>query len=177
MNARLILDIFDYCGEPNKDGVLLFLDFEKAFDSVEWNFLIKTLHKFNFGNNFINWVRFLYRKPIFRLKKQWLDFENLPNVKRYHQGCPISAILYLFVAEILALSITQNVNIHGIKPHISELELKSVQHADDLTVILKDILSLNETLETIDKFCEHAGSKININKSECILLGSFKKYA
>ena len=90
------------------------------------------------------------------------------------QGCPISAILYLFVAEILALSITQNVNIHGIKPHNSELELKSVQHADDLTVILKDILSLNETLETINKFCEHAGSKININKTECILLGSLK---
>ena len=54
MNARLILDIFDYCEETNEDGVLLFLDFEKAFDSVEWNFLIKTLHKFNFGNNFIN---------------------------------------------------------------------------------------------------------------------------
>ena len=58
---------------------------------------------------------------------------------------------------------TQNANIHGIKPHNSELELKSVQHADDLTVILKDILSLNDTLETINKFCEHAGSKININ--------------
>ena len=48
------------------------------------------------------------------------------------QGCPISAILYLFVAEILALSIAQNVNIHCIKPHNSELELKIVQHADDL---------------------------------------------
>ena len=48
-NARLILDIFDYCEENNYDGILLFLDFEKAFDSVEWNFLVKSLIKFNFG--------------------------------------------------------------------------------------------------------------------------------
>ena len=88
----------------------------------------------------------------------------------FRQGCPISAIIHSFVAEILALSITQNVNIQGIKPHNSELELKIVQHAHDLTVILKDIFSLNETLETINNFCEHAVSKINIAKTECILL-------
>ena len=82
------------------------------------------------------------------------------------QGCPISAILNLFVAEISAISVTQNVNIHGIKPHNSELELKSVQHSDYLTVILKDILSLNETLETINNFYKHAGSKSNITKTE-----------
>ena len=39
-NARLILDIFEYCENENSDGILLFLDFEKAFDSVEWNFFI-----------------------------------------------------------------------------------------------------------------------------------------
>ena len=49
LNARLILDIFDFCEENNYDGILLFLDFEKAFDSVEWNFLVKSLVKFNFG--------------------------------------------------------------------------------------------------------------------------------
>lgn len=46
-NARLILDIFEYCNSENKDGILLFLDFEKAFDSVEWNFLFETLKQFN----------------------------------------------------------------------------------------------------------------------------------
>ena len=34
-NARIILDIFDHCTDNNSKGVLLFLDFEKAFDSVE----------------------------------------------------------------------------------------------------------------------------------------------
>lgn len=42
-NARTVLDIYEYCMENDKDGLLLFLDFEKAFDSVEWSFLIKVL--------------------------------------------------------------------------------------------------------------------------------------
>ena len=49
INARLILDIFEYCENSNREGLLLYLHSEKAFDSVEWNFLFKTSEKFNFG--------------------------------------------------------------------------------------------------------------------------------
>ena len=53
INARHILDIFEYCENSNQEGLLLFLDFENVFDSVERNFLFKTLEKFNFVNDFI----------------------------------------------------------------------------------------------------------------------------
>ena len=108
INARFILDIFNYCENNNKEGVLLFLDFEKAFDSVEWNFLLKTLEKFNFGNDFINWIKILYNKPIFRLKNNGWISRTCEMKRGVRQGCPISAILYLFVAEILSLKIKQN---------------------------------------------------------------------
>ena len=73
-NARLILDIFEYCENSNDEGIFLFLDFEKAFDSVEWNFLFKTLEKFNFGTQFIEWIKIMYCNPIFRLKNNgWLS--------------------------------------------------------------------------------------------------------
>ena len=67
-NARLILDIFDYCTENDFVGILTFLDFEKAIDNVELNFLFKTLEQFNFGPYFIKWVKILYKYPIFRVK-------------------------------------------------------------------------------------------------------------
>ena len=68
-NARLILDILEYCENNSKEGILLFADFQKAFDSVEWNFLINTLHKYNFGCNFITWIKILYKNPYFYIKK------------------------------------------------------------------------------------------------------------
>ena len=137
-NARLILDIFDYCEEFNENGILLFLDFEKAFDSVEWNFLFKTLTKFNFGEKFITWMQILYNNPIFRVKNNGWISKICKMGRGIRQGCSqFSALLYLFVAEILAIKIKENRNIEGITFKNSEIEVKSVQHADDLTVSVK----------------------------------------
>lgn len=73
-NARLILDIFEYCENTNTEGILLFADFQKAFDSVEWNFLFKSLEKFNFGENFIKWIKILYTNPYFYIKNNgWIS--------------------------------------------------------------------------------------------------------
>ena len=42
-------------------GLLLFVDFEKAFDSLEWSFCDKSLKYFNFGPSLIAWIKlFLY---------------------------------------------------------------------------------------------------------------------
>ena len=38
-NVRLLTDILDYCDLNNKNGILLSVDFGKAFDTVEWNFV------------------------------------------------------------------------------------------------------------------------------------------
>ena len=50
---RSIFDIMDFTAKENIPGLLLFIDFQKAFDSVEWEFLIESLEKFNFGRDFL----------------------------------------------------------------------------------------------------------------------------
>lgn len=78
INARLILDIFDYWEKSNESGILLFADFQKAFDSVEWEFLLQSMRKFNFGDNFVKWVKILYTNPYFYIKKTMVG--SLENV-------------------------------------------------------------------------------------------------
>ena len=63
-SIRQIQDIIDYAEESNLEGVLLFLDYQKAFDSIEWNFMNLALEKFGFGHNFINSVKMLYKMVI-----------------------------------------------------------------------------------------------------------------
>lgn len=65
MGARLFIDICEYCMESGGGGLLLFLDFEKAFDSVGWSFLFQVLRQFSFGWGFISWVGVLYTGPVF----------------------------------------------------------------------------------------------------------------
>ena len=59
-NARLVSDIISYTAEKNLPILAIFLDFEKGFDSIEWNFLFKALDKLHFGPDFKNWVQTFY---------------------------------------------------------------------------------------------------------------------
>ena len=63
-STRLIYDLVHRCEHLNLDGLLVLIDFEKAFDSVSWNFFYKTLHFFNLGQDIINWVK-LFNNDIF----------------------------------------------------------------------------------------------------------------
>ncbi len=44
----------------NTPGILLSIDFEKPFDSLNWNFLMKTLFKDDFSNRFISFIKTMY---------------------------------------------------------------------------------------------------------------------
>jgi hypothetical protein len=50
--TRLIFDLIYEIRKRKKDGILLLIDIEKAFDSVEWGFLDKTLKHYDFGDKF-----------------------------------------------------------------------------------------------------------------------------
>ena len=55
----LIYDIIHHTEKHNLDGLLMTIDFEKAFNSLSWQFLYKTLEIFKFGKSFINWIKII----------------------------------------------------------------------------------------------------------------------
>ena len=57
--VRLIDDMFFNSLNQN-NGYLAAADFEKAFDSVDHDFLFKVLELFGFGITFCSWVKILY---------------------------------------------------------------------------------------------------------------------
>ena len=59
-NTRLLYDLMHYLEENNMDGLLLLVDFEKAFDSIEWKLLRKALNSFNVGPSICNCFKTLY---------------------------------------------------------------------------------------------------------------------
>ena len=54
--VRSIFDIMDFTVKENIPGLLIFVDFQKAFDSIEWDFLVSCLVAFNSGRDFIHCV-------------------------------------------------------------------------------------------------------------------------
>ena len=62
-NIRLLDSIICYAKEKNMPGLLLFLDFEKASNTIEWPFIRKTLSYFGFGASIIQWFNLFYCAP------------------------------------------------------------------------------------------------------------------
>ena len=56
-NIRTIFDIIQYTKFNQISGMMVLVDFEKAFDSISWSFLFESLKAFDFGNSFIKWIK------------------------------------------------------------------------------------------------------------------------
>ena len=61
-NIRQIEDIIEYTKRKKKSWPYIVLRFSKAFDSLESNFIQKTLIKFGFDTNFCRWISTIYNK-------------------------------------------------------------------------------------------------------------------
>ena len=59
-NVRLINDILEQTKLQNILGILLQLDFQKAFDTIEWKFIQNAIAFFNFGESIQRWISTFY---------------------------------------------------------------------------------------------------------------------
>jgi len=168
-NIRLVLDVIEYSNITNNPGILLFLDFEKAFDTVSWDFLFKTLDYFNFGDYFKTWISILYNQPIATVLNNGHSTNFFPISRGIRQGCPISALLFILTVEVLTINIKANKDIKGIT--INKQEIFASQLADDTTLFINDVTSLEHILSYLEHFHKCAGLKINKDKTEAFILG------
>ena len=176
-NARLIEDVIEYCNRYNKAGLILFLDFEKAFDTVEWPFMFKTLEAFQFGESFINWIKTLYKNPECVIKNNGYLSDTINLSRGIRQGCAISAMIFILVVEILSIKLKQNNNIKGIsirKPNGVLHEQLLSQYADDMSLSLEDETRIAPAVKTIEDFTSVAGPKLNLSKTEGLWIGTLK---
>ena len=144
--------------EKDEPGLLLFLDMEKAFDRVSWEFLLQALEAMGFGNSGINqdgstsdnkaegftsMVKLMYdsEKPPRRqlhlngYKGKWFHLQS-----GVAQGCPLSPLLFLFVTEGLSRLLNDDPQVEGII--IGEKEVKFSMFADDTALCLRSYKSI-----------------------------------
>ena len=170
-NVRLIYDVLFESKKQNLPGLLLFTDFEKAFDTVSWKFIMKVLDYFNFGNSLKSWVG-LFQKGSETCILQNGFMSNCFGLRRgCRQGDPISPYLFILYAEILGKMVRKNKEIKGIS--INGKEYKLSQYADDTQLILDGTeKSLKAALNLLKQFYIMSGLKINVDKTRALWIGS-----
>ena len=171
-NIRLINDIMEYTSLQNLPGILTSLDFRKAFDSIEWPFIMKTLDHFNFGSDIKRWIKLFYTNTETAVQNNGFITSWFKPSKGVRQGCPLSPYLFILSAEVLSKRIRQDSNVRGIKVFGKEIKLS--QFADDTTLFNADIESLEMALKIVGNFGKIAGLSLNVKKTKALWLGKWK---
>ena len=159
----------DFTVKENMPGLLIFVYFQKAFDSLEWNFLVSCLEAFNFGRDFIHWVKVFYNNIQSCVINNGLSSDNFRLERGVRQGDPLSPYMFVLVTEVLAVSIRQNSNVKGIS--IGKEETKLPQYADDNTAVLADENSVSAFLSLLESFKDISGLTIDCTKTEAMWIG------
>ena len=147
--VRTIDDVIEYTKWVNMTGVVITIDFEKGFDSLNHNYLLKVLQTYNFGPFFIQWICTFYPSVSSCVMNEFAS--NYFNIGRgVRQGDPLSALLFIVSLEVLACSIRQNKNIQGIK--IGNEEIKLALFADDISCFLINKSSYEHLVRTLEEF-------------------------
>ena len=170
-NLRLLYDMIHYLKTKNQPGLLVSIDFEKAFDSVDWSYMNKVLKAFGFGRDIVKWVTSFYtdiKSSVIVNGKPSKGFEIRRGCR---QGDPISPYLFILCAEVLACKIREDKDIKGIQ--IANTDVKISQFADDTSFLLEgDRHSFEKLFQRLQEFASISGLKLNVEKTYNVWLGS-----
>ena len=171
--VRTLLDMVDYTDLQNKMGIMIALDFQKAFDTLSWPYLFKTLEVYGFGPSFISWIKTCYNGIQSCVVNYGTASPYFTIHRGVRQGDPLSPYLFILALEILSIQIRHSTQINGIQ--MGENEIKVINYADDTTIFLNDLEDAKTLFKILKQFEKLSGLAINRNKSEGFWLGANKK--
>ena len=113
-----------------------------------------SLKHFGFGPHLCKWISTLYQDIESCVTSNGYLSSYFKLQKGIRQGCPISALLFLLIAEIVAsiLKVSKGLNINGTS-------LKLCQLVDNMTLYLTDISSVKADVQIFEEFYHYAGLK------------------
>ena len=174
-NLTLFRDTLNYIDLTNETGILVSLDQEKAFDRVDRSFLSNVLRRFGFGSVFERWISVLYHDAAMRILVNGFLTDQIPLERGVRQGDPLSPLLCILCAEVLACNIQSETTIRGfLLPGAQGQQFKMRQYADDSTCFVKDLYSLSVLFSILKRYELGTGAKLNYSKTEAMWLGAWR---
>ena len=172
-SSRLLKDIVCDANQNGVGAAVLSLDQEKAFDRVEWSYLLRVLQQMNFGDSFRQWISLFY-SHIFSCIQINGELTELFRVTRgVRQGCPLSPLLYVIMAETIACAIRADPQIDGY-PIPRTRRAKICQYADDTTIVVLSDTSLRAVFSLFNRYELASGARLNVSKSHGLLIGPWR---
>ncbi|GJV85346.1 RNA-directed DNA polymerase, eukaryota [Tanacetum coccineum] len=170
LDGPFILDeLIHWCRSKNKQAMIFKVDFEKAYDSVRWDYLDDVLNKFGFGSKWRKWIRNCLVSSKGSILVNGSPTSEFYFRKGLKQGDPLSPFLFLLIMESLHLSFQNVVNADMFKgiSVSSSLQLSHLFYADDVIFMGQwSESNINTIIQALDCFYKASGLRMNLHKSK-----------
>ena len=173
--ALIANEVVHWLKMKKKQGVLLKLDFQKAFDTIDWDSLIYVLEAMGFGSKWRNWVYKCISSASISILINGVPSKPFKMGRGLRQGDPLSPFLFVIMSEVLNKILQQAIRFQlfkGVSVGNNNVQISHLQFADD-TLIFSEaneqyLLRIKEILLCFQAF---SGLVINFQKSGLIALG------
>ena len=170
-----ILDVYSIMAaaeEGNERDLMIFLDIEKAYDTVWWRFITTIMQKLNFPPSFVHWFEVLQKEKEIRIFNNGYSSAPISPSRGLAQGSGLSPIIFLLAMSRLGYVIENSNELQGVS--YNGFEKRYDMAADDTVIFLKGTKrNIDELLSILEAFYEVSGLKINYNKSVIIPVGQW----
>jgi hypothetical protein len=170
-NTILVHKLFNSINSKRGRGGLMAvkIDIEKAFDHMEWSFILAILSKLRLHLTWINWIRICITSPSFSILINGSPFGLFNPQRGLRQGDHLSPFLFILGSEVLSrLLIRQESQdlLKGIKIARNCSPIFHLYFADDLIMFVKATSSEANILKSVlDQYCYWSRQAINTLKS------------
>ena len=126
--------------KSKEPGVILKLDYEKAYDRVSWDFLFEILSSRGFSEKWVSWIKCLVKKGSVGVNLNGEESSYFKPRKGLRQGDPISPLLFNLVGDVLTkiwMKAARAGQVKGLLLNFKEGGVVSLQYADD-TIVFSD---------------------------------------
>ncbi|GJY32697.1 RNA-directed DNA polymerase, eukaryota [Tanacetum coccineum] len=165
----ILNEVMHWCTVKKKQALIFKVDFEKAYDSVRWDFLDEVLQKFGFGNKWRMWIQSSLRSSRGSILVNGSPTEEFQFYRGLKQGDPLSPFLFILIMESLHLSFQRVVDagmFTGINLSPS-VNLSHMFYADDAVFIGHwNDGNINTLVNVLECFYRASGLRINMCKSK-----------
>ena len=169
--ANLLRDLWWDACDCKIDAYFVSFDFKKAFDSIDQHWFSQVFQKMNFPAKFIRTINSLNKDANVRVLVNGFRTKQVPINKGVRQEDPLSLYLFLLAVEPLVATINNDTIIEELGKG-RKRNVKCPSYADDLTLTLVGSPSVCLAFEIIERFSEATGLKLNMEKTQGMMVGS-----
>ncbi|GJX32886.1 putative RNA-directed DNA polymerase [Tanacetum coccineum] len=171
----MVNEIISWATKHKERFFLLKVDFEKAFDSIDWNFLDHTMMQMGFSQKWRTWIKGCLNSAYASVLVNGSPTKEFKIERGLRQGDPLSPFLFIIAIEALHVTLQEakSKNIfEGIKVGSNKVDISHLQYADDALIMGKWSLENATNLCRILR-CFHlaSGLKVNFSKSRFFGIG------